>query len=337
MDNQSAHSRCRIAIDAMGGDFAPLNAVMGAIDAFESSDFDLLLVGNKKEILNVLDQNKKTFDPNFIVNAENNIAMSESPTTAIKTKKDSSIVIGCNLVKDKKADAFVSAGNTGAMSVGSIFEIGRIKGVSRPALTAPLPNEKEGYTFLTDVGAFVDSKAKHLLDYAKLSSVFVEEVYGIKNPKIGLLNVGEEESKGYQLTIDAGKLLQESKLNFVGNVEGKDIFKGTADIVVCDGFVGNIMLKFAESIIPFLKSTFKNYAEKSITNKLKVGIIRGPLKEALAGANYELQGGLPLLGIDGISIIGHGGSSRLAIKNMVLRAKEMYDKNLITKIKESLK
>lgn len=342
MDQNPIQRKSRIAIDAMGGDFAPFNAVMGAIDAFEDSDFELFLVGQKEEIVKILSKENKSFDENFIIDAPEIIHMSESPTNAIKKKRKSSIVVGSNLVKDGKADAFVSAGNTGAVSVAAIFEIGRIKGVSRPTLTAPLPNSKDGFTFLTDVGAFVDSKPKHLLDYAKLSSVFIEEVYGIKSPKVGLLNVGEEDEKGYQLTTETGKLLKESKLNFIGNVEGKDIFKGTADLVVCDGFIGNILLKFAESMPGFLKAAIKNYADKGLANKLRVSPFKFPptkqaFKDSLSKADPDNVGGLPLLGIDGISIIGHGGSTRLAIKNMILQAKAMQEKDLITKIKDAIK
>ncbi len=327
---------CRIAVDAMGGDFAPTNAVLGAMQAYEQKkDFDLLLVGRRDEILKVAASHNLSVSDDMIVHTDEVIEMSDSPTSSLKKKPNSSIVVGAQLVRDNKADGFVSAGNTGAMSVSSIFNIGRIKGVSRPTLTAPFPNEKNGFTFIADVGAFVDSKAQHLLGYAILSSVFIEEIYGIKNPKIGLLNVGEEEGKGYPLITETSKLLSESGINYVGYVEGKDIFKGTVDLVVCDGFIGNILLKFAESIIPFLRARVKDYASKSLMNKVKAGISRTPLREALKNANYELHGGLPLLGLNGISIIGHGSSTPLAIKNMVLRAKEMYDKNLIKKIEES--
>ena len=327
---------CRIAVDAMGGDFAPTNAVLGAMQAYEQKkDFDLLLVGRRDEILKVAASNNLSVSDDMIVHTDEVIEMSDSPTSSLKKKPNSSIVIGAQLVRDNKADGFVSAGNTGAMSVSSIFNIGRIKGVSRPTLTAPFPNEKNGFTFIADVGAFVDSKAQHLLGYAILSSVFIEEIYGIKNPKIGLLNVGEEEGKGYPLITETSKLLSESGINYVGYVEGKDIFNGTVDLVVCDGFIGNVLLKFAESIIPFLRARVKDYASKSLMNKVKAGISRTPLREALKNANYELHGGLPLLGLNGISIIGHGSSTPLAIKNMVLRAKEMHDKNLIEKIEES--
>lgn len=337
-ESRNSELHCRIAVDAMGGDFAPPNAVLGALQAYgQKKDFDLLLVGRKEEILKVASAHNLSVGDEMIIHTEEVIGMSESPTISLKKKPNSSIVVGAQLVRDKKADGFVSAGNTGAMSVSSVFNIGRIKGVTRPALTAPFPNEKNGFTFITDVGAFVDSKSQHLLGYAKLSSVFIEEIYGIKNPKIGLLNVGEEEGKGYQLIAETSKLLSESGLNYKGYIEGKDIFKGTVDLVVCDGFIGNILLKFAESIIPFLRARIKDYANKNIINKIKAGIARSPLRESLKNTNYELHGGLPLLGLNGISIIGHGSSTPLAIKNMVLRAKEMYDKNLIKKIEDSLK
>jgi len=335
MDHPEQSDRqCRIAVDAMGGDFAPANAVLGAIQAYnENKDFDLILVGNRNEIQKVAASNNISIEDDLIHHTSEVIEMSESPTSSTKNKPDSSIVVGAQLVRDKKADGFVSAGNTGAMSVSSIFNIGRIKGVARPTLTAPFPNENDGYTFISDVGAFVDSKPQHLLGYALISSIFIEEIYGIKNPSIGLLNVGEEEGKGYLLTSETGKLLSESNLNYIGNIEGKDIFKGTVDLVICDGFVGNILLKFAESIVPFLKAKIKSYADRSFFNKLRAAMVRTPLRESLKSTNYELQGGLPLLGLNGISIIGHGISTPLAIKNMVLRAKEMHDKKLIEKIK----
>ncbi len=329
--------KCKIAVDAMGGDLAPRNAVVGAINAYdENKQFELLLVGREKEIEDVIKSENLQFNQENIINADEVIEMGDSPSTSLKAKQNSSIVVGAKLVNEKKADAFLSAGNTGAMVMSSVLNTGRVKGVSRPTLTAPFPNEKNGYTFISDVGAFVDSKPQHLMEFAILSSIFIEEIYGIKNPKVGLLNVGEEASKGYKLTSEANKLLSDSHLNFIGNIEGKDIFKGTADLVVCDGFIGNILLKFAESIIPFLKSKFKDYADKGFFNKLRIGIARTPLRESLSGANYELQGGLPLLGINGISIVGHGSSTALAIKNMVLRANEMHEKNLIQKIEHSI-
>ncbi len=326
----------------MGGDYAPFNVVMGSLEAL--SDFPslkLILVGDKEQIEKIINESGKKSDGIEIVHTTEVITMHDSPTAAVKSKQDSSLVVGAKLVKEGKADAFVSAGNTGAMGVTSILNIGRIKGVARPTLTAPLPNVKDGFTFLADVGAFVDSKPQHLLGFAILSSIFVEGIYEIENPKIGLLNVGEEESKGYALTTETAKLLTESDLNFIGNVEGKDIFKGKADIVICDGFIGNILLKFAESIPGFISASIKNYYAKNFTNRMRMAPFSLPslkkgFKESLSKADPDNVGGLPLLGVNGISIVGHGGSSILAIKNMILQAKRMHEKNIVNKIKEAL-
>ena len=336
MSNNSS-KKCKIALDAMGGDFAPVNEILGAIDAVnEDNSFDLFLVGKEDLIKNELKKNNFSFPEKNIVNAGEVISMSDSPISAIKTKPNSSIVVGAKLVKEGKADAFVSAGNTGAVTSASTLIIGRLEGISRPTIVATFPNQKNGFTFVSDVGAFVDSKPMHLFDFAVLSSIFIEEIYDIKNPSIGLMNVGEEQSKGYRLTQETSKLLNDSSLNYYGNVEGKDIFSGKVDLVICDGFIGNILLKFAESIIPFLKSTLRNYADESFINKIKAGMVKGPLKEALKNADYQTHGGVPLLGVNGISIIGHGSSSPLAIKNMILRAKEMHEKELIQKFKEAI-
>lgn len=322
----------------MGGDYAPANAILGAVDAAnENSEIELFLVGKEKAILQVLDENKISFDKEKIINADEVIEMSDSPTSALKTKPNSSIVIGAKLVKDKQADAFVSAGNTGAMMAASTLIMGRLKGCSRPTIGATFPTAKDTYCLVYDVGASVDCKPSHLYEYALMGSIFVKEIFGIQKPTVGLLSVGEEETKGNEVTFATHKLLKESHLNFVGNVEGRDILKGTTDIVVCDGFVGNIILKFAESFMGTLKSTLKSYAEKGIMNKLKALVTKITLKGALKKFDYQTYGGVPLLGVNGISIIGHGSSSALAIKNMVLRAKEMHDKNLIQKFEESLK
>ncbi len=238
----------------MGGDFSPLNELIGAVEALkEDREINILLTGDKKIILKTLKENNLQFDEENIIHCTQVIGMSDSPMVALKSKRDSSIVVGAGYVKDGKADAFVSAGNTGAVSAVATLEIGRIPGVARPTIMAGFPNEKGTFTFVADVGAFVDSKPIHLRGFALLGSIFIEEIYGIEKPKIGLLNVGAERSKGYKLTTETADLLSQTELNFYGNVEGKDIFKGTVDMVVCDGFIGNILLKFAESIIPFLR------------------------------------------------------------------------------------
>jgi len=338
MTDQQNNSRCKIAIDAMGSDYAPHNDVVGALQAFnENKDFELFLVGDKEQILETLKKNSLNFFEENIVHAPEQIEMSESPTTAVRTKKNSSLVVGATLVKEKKVDAFVSAGNTGAMLTASTLIMGRIPGVGRPTIGASFPNAKNKFTLLFDAGASVDSKPQHLLEYAAMGTIFSKEIYKIDNPTIGLLNVGEEEKKGNELTFATHKLLKESELNFIGNVEGRDVLNGNVDVIVCDGFVGNIILKFGESVIGFLRSKIRSYADAGIMNKIKALVTKGVLKDSLKDMDYQYHGGVPLLGVNGISIIGHGSSSPLAIKNMVLRAKEMYELNILQKFEESVK
>ncbi len=337
MNDEITGFQCTIALDAMGGDFAPRNEVIAAVEAFnEFPEVRILLVGREKEILNALTENNLSFPKENIINADEVITMSEVPTVAIRTKKNSSIVVGANLVRDKVAHAFVSAGNTGAVMAASTLIIGRIKGVGRPAIGAEFPTSTGAVCSLYDVGASVDSKPNHLFEYAILGSIYAREINGIANPKVGLLSVGEEDNKGNELVFAAQKLLKESNLNYIGNVEGRDVLNGKADIIVCDGYVGNIILKFGESVLTFLKGKIKSYANEGFLNKLKALVVKNVLKVALKDMDYQTHGGVPLLGINGITIIGHGSSSPLAIKNMILKAKKMHEINLIQKFEDEL-
>jgi glycerol-3-phosphate acyltransferase PlsX len=329
-------SRCRIVVDAMGGDFAPANAVLGAIEAYsEKKSFDLYLAGKKSKIKEVLSSNNISFPEDFIINADEVIEMGDSPAASLKSKPNSSIVIGAQFVRDKKADAFVSAGNTGAMMAASTLIIGRIPGLGRPTIGAEMPNIN-GVCYLYDVGASKDSKPIHLFEYAVMGTIFAKEMGGVSNPKVGVLSMGEEEGKGNEISEAAAKLLKESKLNFIGNVEGRDILAGNVDVVVCDGYVGNIILKFGESVPKLLKHLLTKTAERSFIDKLLIGLSKGVLKKSLKSLDYQEYGGVPLLGINGISIIGHGSSSVRAIKNMVLRANEMHQKQLIQKMTKAI-
>lgn len=329
-------SRCRIVVDAMGGDFAPANAVLGAIEAYsEKKSFDIYLVGQKQKISEVLSSNKISFPEEFIINADEVIEMGDSPAASLKSKPNSSIVVGAQFVRDKKADAFVSAGNTGAMMAASTLIIGRIPGLGRPTIGAEMPNVN-GVCYLYDVGASKDSKPVHLFEYAIMGTIFAREMGGVTNPRIGVLSMGEEEGKGNEVSEAASRMLKESKLNFIGNVEGRDILAGNVDVVVCDGYVGNIILKFGESVPKLLKHLLTKTAGKSFLNKILIGLSKGTLKKALKSLDYQEYGGVPLLGVNGISIIGHGSSSVKAIKNMVLRANEMYKKNLVRKMSEAI-
>ncbi len=330
-------SKCRIVVDAMGGDYSPPNAILGSIQALEESDeFELYLVGKTEEIKKVLTDNNLSFDEDKIIHAEEVIEMGEKPTQALKQKPNSSIVVGAKFLREDKADAFISAGDTGAVMAASTLIIGRIKGVGRPTISVSMPNES-GICNLFDVGASVDSKPRHLLEYAIMGSIYTEEINGIKNPSVGLLNVGREEGKGNEVSIAAAELIKKTNLNFIGNVEGNDIFKGTANVIVCDGFVGNILIKFGEGVLSLFKHRFKELAAESLINKIKIGFVRSTMREALKDFDYETHGGAPLLGINKISIIGHGSSSPKAIKNMVLRAIEIHKKNVIEKISNSIK
>ena len=335
-DSCNNSSRCRIVVDAMGGDFAPANAVLGAVEAFnENKSFDLFLVGKEKKIIQVLSSNNLSFSKDFIVNADEVIDMGDSPASSLKSKPNSSIVIGAQLVQDKKADAFVSAGNTGAMMAASTLIIGRIPGLGRPTIGAEMPNVN-GICYLYDVGASKDSKPNHLFEYAIMGTIFAKEMGGISNPKVGVLSMGEEEGKGNEVTEAAAKLLKESRLNFVGNVEGRDILAGNVDVVVCDGYVGNIILKFGESVPKLLKHLLTQTASNGFFDKLLIGLSKNALKKSLKSLDYQEYGGVPLLGVNGISIIGHGSSSVLAVKNMVLRANEMHQKQLVQKMTKAI-
>jgi glycerol-3-phosphate acyltransferase PlsX len=327
--------KCKIIVDAMGGDFVPQNPTIGAVHALkETSSIEIFLIGDKNKIEKVISEKKLDFDKSKIIHTSEIIDMHDSPTNALKTKKDSSIVRGAQLVKEQFADAFVSAGNTGAMMAASTLLIGRIQGFGRPTIGAQFPTSTKKVCTVYDVGASVDSKPIHLLEYAIMGTIYAKEVDGIKNPSVGLLSVGEEETKGNSVTLETLELLKNSKLNFIGNVEGRDILKGNVDIIVCDGFSGNIILKFGESFISFLKDRVRSYADNGLFNKIYALITKKVFKESLKDMDYQSHGGVPLLGVNGISIIGHGSSSPLAMKNMILKANTMYQSKLINKLKE---
>lgn len=327
--------KIKIVVDAMGGDFAPLNDISGALIAAEQKQdkLDIILVGKEEIIRNELLKHKVNLKNIEVVNANEAVTMEDSPTDSLKTKPDSSLSVGINLMKTGKADAFVSAGNTGAVMTASILKLGRIEGVGRPTIGSLFPTDL-GKTMVFDVGASVDCKAIHLLEFAMMGSIYMKHIYNIANPKIGLLSVGEEKSKGDSLTIEANELLRKSNLNFIGNVEGRDVLRGKADIIVCDGFVGNVILKFAESVLDVIKGKFKTYASKGFFQKLWVVMMYGTLKNVvLKDFDYQEYGGVPLLGINGVTIIGHGKSSPIAIKNMIYKAEEMVSKKVNEKIK----
>jgi phosphate acyltransferase len=330
--------KIRIAVDAMGGDNAPESQVIGAIQAAKelSDKIEITLVGNEIEIKKILKSQNCSLENLHLINASEVITMEDSPSDAFKVKPDSSLTVGLKLQQDGKADALISAGNTGAVLSAATLMLGRIKGIGRPSIGSFFPTDA-GKTMLFDVGATVDCRAKHLLEFAQMGSIYMNYMCGIDKPRVGLLSVGEEKSKGNNLTLEAFKLLENSGLNFIGNVEGRDVLRGKAEVIVCDGFIGNIVLKFAESVLDLLKSKFKQYADRGSWNKIKVALSYGTLKEVIKDFDYQGYGGVPLLGVNGVAIIGHGQSTPLAIKNMIIRAQETVSKKVNEKIEEAIK
>ncbi|MBW7888866.1 MAG: phosphate acyltransferase PlsX [Bacteroidetes bacterium] len=324
----------------MGGDFAPAYEVQGAIECLRQCEnrLHIILVGDEPKIRLEL-QKHSAEGLNFsVVHAPDVIDMHDSPVVAIKTKPNSSLVKGITMHKEGLAEAFVSPGNTGAVTAASTLILGRIPGVSRPSVAAIFPSEK-GPVLVVDAGAVSDCKPHFLFEFGVMGSLYSEYVFKKKNPRVGLLNIGEEESKGNELAKDAYKFISErkGKLNFVGNIEGRDILKGNVDVVMCDGFVGNVLLKFAESVPGYLKFQFKKFAAQGFVNKLMIGMLRGSLKEIFRDMDYTEFGGIPLLGVNGVTIIGHGSSPPKAIKNMIFRAEEVVNQKINQQIQESLK
>jgi phosphate acyltransferase len=309
----------RIGVDILGGDFFPQAPVEGAVRFLKQhgNRARLVLIGDEKLILAELARQGASPVDFDIVHTEEYIGMEDSPTQAIKAKPRSTINIGIQMVKEKKLDGFVSAGNTGAMLVASIFGLGTIPGVSRPTIGVLFPNHENHMTMLCDVGANVDCKPETLRHFALLGSIFMTEVMKIENPRVALMNIGEEESKGNASVQAAFQLLKETpQVNFTGNAEGRDLYMSLADVYVCDGFTGNIVLKFGESLYNVLKTRYKS-------------------DDFIESFNFENYGGVPVLGVKGISMIGHGISSGKAIEMMIVRAIEAAESDLLIKIEEA--
>jgi glycerol-3-phosphate acyltransferase PlsX len=327
----------RIAIDAMGGDNAPFSIVAGTVMGYRvlRESADLILVGNAQRIRQELISLKADSLPIQVIDAPETIDMSDHPLEAVKQKKNSSINIGLALQKEGKADAFISAGNTGAVMASSLLTLGRLKGVSRPAIAALFPTS-EGVALVLDVGANSDCKAHHLYQFGIMGAIYSKFILKVKNPKVGLLSIGEEQTKGNELTIASHKLLDNSALNFCGNVEGRDILKGTSDVVVCDGFVGNIILKFAESAGSFFSTSIKKKIRGNLFANIGAILMSAAFrsfKQSLDSAEY---GGAPLLGINGVCIICHGSSSPRAIKNAILVGVDVVRKQVNRVIQEKI-
>lgn len=330
-------SKTIVALDCMGGDNAPFEIVKGAVEATnENKDILVKLVGVEEQIKEELSKYKYNSDQLEIVNATEIIETGEPPVAAIRKKKDSSLVKCMYMVKKGEADAMVSAGSTGANLVGGHVIIGRIKGVERPPL-APLIPTKTGFSLLIDCGANVDARPSHLLQFAKMGSVYMENVVGIKNPKVALVNIGAEEEKGNALVKETYPLLKEMEgINFIGNIEARDIPNGDADVIVCDAFVGNVILKLYEGVASVLIDKIKGSMMNSIKTKIGALLIKKDLKKTLKGFSLEEHGGAPLLGLNGLLVKTHGSSKAIEIKNSILQCITFNELDINNKFKEKL-
>ena len=326
-----------IALDAMGGDNAPGEIVKGAVEAVEKEpSMKVFLIGVQEAIEKELIKYQYSKSQIEVLHASEVIETAEPPVNAIRKKKDSSMVVGMKMVKSAKADAFVSAGSSGAILVGGQVIVGRIKGVERPPLAPLIPTEK-GVTLLIDCGANVDARASHLVQFAKMGSIYMENVLGIQNPKVGIVNIGAEEDKGNALVKETFPLLKEEKgLNFIGSVEAREIPHGQADVVVCEAFAGNIILKLYEGVGAVLVSKIKEGMMESLRSKLGALLVKPALKQTLKQFDASEYGGAPLLGLNGLVVKTHGSSKSKEVCNTLLQCVTFKKQKINEKIKECI-
>ncbi|NFL95767.1 phosphate acyltransferase PlsX [Clostridium botulinum] len=325
-----------IAVDGMGGDFAPELVVEGCIQAVkEYEGIHIIITGKKELIKNELDKREYNGNKIEILNAEEVISTNEAPVKAIRRKKDSSMVKALELVKEGKAQAVISAGSTGALMAGATFVLGRIKGINRVCLAPLLPGAKAPF-MIADAGANVDCKAEYLVQFAMMGKVYFESVLGVKSPTVGLVNIGAEEEKGNELTKAAYKLLKDTDFNFIGNIEPRDIPRGEVNIAVCDGFIGNTVLKTYEGVASNLFSMLKEEIMASTRGKIGGALLKPVFKDFKKKFDYTEYGGSPFLGAKGICIKAHGSSDAKAFKNAIRQAKICYDKKIIEEIENNL-
>lgn len=324
----------KIAIDAMGGDYAPEEIVKGSISSLKERNLEIILLGEKKRIYEEL--KKYNFKNNnlSIINCKDTITAGEFPLSALRTKKESSILAGIDLLKIGAADAFISAGNSGAVMAAALLKLGCISKIRRPAIATVLPAIK-GKVVILDVGANVDCKPEHLLQFAFIGSKYAKYLLNIKDPKIGLLNIGEEESKGNKFAQSAYKIMNNANINFIGNIEGKDIFEGVVDVVVCDGFTGNVLLKFSEGLAKMLLIEINEKVISQLPQNQEMDQLKQKFMELVKRTDYTEYGGLPLLGVNGLCFICHGRSKSKAITNAIINASKFVDSNILEHLKET--
>ena len=329
--------KIKVAVDAMGGDNAPVEPIKAAVEAVnENPDIRVVLVGKEEVIQGEL--KKYTYDPQRIeiTNASEVIETGEPPVNAIRKKKDSSIVVGMNMVKHGEADAIISSGSTGAVLVGGQLIVGRIRGIERPPLAPLIPTEK-GVALLIDCGANVDARSSHLVQFAKMGSIYMENVVGIKNPRVGLVNIGAEEEKGNALVKETYPLLKECKdINFIGNVEARDIPAGVCDVIVCEAFVGNVILKLYEGTSSALVRQIKKGMMSTLRSKIGALLVKPALKNTLKTFDASQYGGAPMLGLKGLVVKTHGSATSKEIKHAIFQCTQFNKERINEKIKEHI-
>jgi len=328
--------RVRIALDAMGGDHAPEEIVKGAVLAAKEYPVDVILVGQEEVVRKELAAAAEKLPKNIeVVDAREVVEMDDNALAPIRKKRNSSVRVCANLVKDGTADAMVSAGHTGAAMTSAYMVLGTIEGVTRPALAAIVPNAKD-HTILLDVGANVDSKPAYLREFAVMGHFYAQMVFGLDAPRVGLLSIGEEEGKGNELTKETFRVMKETGVNFIGNAEGRDIYNGNCDVVVCDGFIGNVVLKASEALGEMVFKLIKTEMTQSITRKIGASLAKGGFMAMKRRMDYSEYGGAPLLGVKGGCIVCHGRSNAKAIKNAIRVAHSFAVNKMDQKIQEKV-
>lgn len=326
----------RIVIDGMGGDNAPLEIVKGCVDASTLISDQIIIVGDEARIQAEL--NKYKYDPNQIkiIHASDVITNEDAPVRAVRTKTESSLVKGITLLRDQRADLFISAGNTGALMAGSLFILGRIQGIDRPAIAATYPIMGKGVALLVDSGANVECKPNNLLEFATMGSIYMQKVLDVDQPTVGLINIGTEETKGTTVIKAAHELLSRSNVNFIGNVEAREVPKGVCDVMVCDGFVGNIILKLTEGLAWNIFKLVKSKFTAGVVPKMGALLLSGKLKELKREFDYSEYGGAPILGVKGAVVKMHGSSGATAVKNTILKGIPYAKNNVVQIIQDSV-
>jgi glycerol-3-phosphate acyltransferase PlsX len=325
-----------IALDAMGGDHAPRAEVEGAVLAARELDVRVVLVGVEATVRQELSRHRHRGLPIEIAHASEVITMSDSPSLAFRKKRDSSVHVAAKMVRHGEADALVSAGNTGAVMAIARFVLGTLPSVDRPALAAPFPTSRGGAAVLLDVGANVDSKAAQLEQFAIMGEIYYRTIFGTRRPRVALLSIGEEEMKGNELTRETHNRLKQTSLNFVGNVEGRDVFAGNVEVIVCDGFVGNVALKISEGVVQHIGVLLKKALQSTLSSQMGYVLARRAFSDFRKKIDYSEYGGAPLLGVRGVTVIGHGRSNANAIKNAIRVAAGLCRSKVNEKIEQEL-